>query len=208
MQFVIMIVFFDYYVVDSGKNELCTVTRFNKGIVHKDLFIKEFVKDKEIKSFLANKAIKKSFYDGVYFNTKTRIAEDYEVLTDISLSFEKIIYIPIPLYFYVMREGSLTHSMDMKDILRYFELSVARYKKFQVYDNAISMYGLVKVIFLVLREAYIKDTDVNTTLYESIIKRNIFKIFKDKAFSGNEKKHCLFICLGLSKLYHRIKYNK
>ncbi|MBQ7884187.1 MAG: glycosyltransferase [Phascolarctobacterium sp.] len=83
-------IFFDYYVVENDKDKkLCTVPSFGEGIIDKEMFLKEFVKDKEIKSFLANKAIKRTFYNGLKFNTETRVAEDYELLTDIALLIKK-----------------------------------------------------------------------------------------------------------------------
>lgn len=200
-------IFFDYYIDEFDKNKkLCTISNINEGTICREDFLQEFVKDKYIKSFLANKAIRKSFYAGISFNTRTRIAEDYEVLTDVALLLEKIIYIPIPLYHYVMRGTSLTHTMTLKDKLRYFELSMERYRKFLVFDREISLYGLVKAALLVLREVYLSQVYVNVSIYESVIDKNILEIVKDKAFNLNEKKHCLLVWSRLAKIYYRIKY--
>jgi len=197
---------FDYYVVKEEEYELRTVKNFKTGIISKEIFINEFIKDKEIKSFLANKAIARKFFNELRFNVKTRVAEDYEVLTEIVLNIEKIAYNNKPLYYYVMREDSLTHTMSLDDLVRFYELSVDRYRKFLLFDKNISTYGFVNVALQVLMRNYTTNYSGVMSVYKKSICDNIFKIVFDKEFSFNEKKKYLLVWLRVAPLYYRFKY--
>lgn len=107
-----------------------------------------------------------------------------------------------------MRTASLTHTMLLKDKLKWFELSVKRYRNFKDFSSNLSLYGLIKVDFSILREIYLTKVDVDVSVYENVIRKNILKIIKDRSFSVNEKKHCLLVWLCIYPQYWRLKYKK
>lgn len=202
-------IFFDYYIGSDEKGfKRHNVPKFKEGFVDKEKFIDEHAKDTNIKGMVWCKAIKKSFYNGLNFNTKTRVAEDYELLTDLVLNINTIVYIPKPLYYYVMRESSLTHNGTIDDALRFYELALDRYRKHSRLYKKISTFRLVKIAHSVLVKAYLHNENIEFEKYEKTIKRNIGEILLSSDFKLNEKKQCLLVYLGLAKTYYKIKYGK
>lgn len=200
------LVFFDYYAGSKKKGfKIHTVSGFRQGIISKEKFICEFVKDTNIKSMVWCKAIKKEFYEGLTFNTKTRVAEDYELLTNLVLKVESIVYVSRPLYYYVMREDSLIHTGTLKDVLRFYELCLDRYNKYSLFYKEISFHGLVRAAKSILLQGYISNDEIDLSRYEKIIKDNIINILLDREFCLNEKKQYLLIYFNLAKHYYRAK---
>lgn len=202
-------VFFDYYVGSNEKGfKRNTVLSFKEGFVDKEKFIYEHAKDESIKGMVWCKAIKKSLYDGLRFNTETRVAEDYELLTDLVLKIKTIVYIPKPLYYYVLRESSLTHKGTLDDSLRFYEIALDRYKKHSILYKELSMYRLIKIAHSILAKAYTNGEKIDLGKYEEMIKENIGNILFSRDFKLNEKKQCLLVYLGLAKTYYKIKHGK
>lgn len=200
-------IFFDYYVGCDEKGFKCnTVPNFEKGIVVKEKFMREHIKDTNIKGMVWCKAIKKSLYDGLWFNTNTRIAEDYELLTDLVLRIEKIVYIPKPLYYYIMRENSLTHTGTLKDMQRFYDLVLDRYLKHSKVYKDLSVSKVVRVALDLVVKEYREGSTSDLATYENVIKENIKSILWSSEFKFNEKRKCLFVYWGLAKSYYRLKH--
>ena len=202
-------IFFDYYVgtcKDDFKRN--TVPGFIEGVISKESFIKEHIKDSNIKGMVWFKAIKKSFYDGLWFNKETRVAEDYELLTDLVPKLENIVYIPKPLYYYIYRENSLTNTANFADSLRMFDLVLDRYKKHSRLFKDVSDFHLIKTAIGILIRVYTQGSNIETKRFEEIIKEHIKNIIFNSDFSINEKKQCLFIYFGLAQAYYGMKYGK
>ena len=202
-------IFFDYYVGTCDADfKINTVAEFKEGVVPKEKFIKEHIKDASIKGMVWFKAIKKSFYDGLVFNTETRVAEDYELLTDLVPKLETIIYIPRPLYYYIMRENSLTNTANFKDTLKMYDLVKDRYIKHSMIVKDVSNFHLIKVSLGILIRIYTNGYIMETEKYELTIKDNFRNIIFCNDFSMNEKKQCLLVYLGIAKRYYERKYKK
>lgn len=201
------IVLFDYYYGTFEKGfKANTVPTFKEGAISKEAFIKELSIDKYVKSFLVCKAIKKSLYDGLTFNTTTKFAEDYELLTDLAIKVETIAYIPKPLYYYIKRTTGLTYNQSVKDAIRFYDLVKDRYTKHSRLYGNISSARIIKAAHIVIQKAYLKnDNDINLTIFENHIKNNIATIIFSNEFTLNEKKQCLLVYLGLAKLYYNSK---
>ena len=202
-------IFFDYYVGTSKDDFIInTVPVFEEGIIPKEQFFKEHIKDTTIKGMLWFKAIKRNLYDGLIFNIATKVAEDYELLTDLVLKLETIVYIPLPLYYYVMRNNSLTRKADATDIERMYDLSLDRYQKHSKVFGDISNLYLLKMAHDVLINVYTKGIKIETEKYKKLIAQNVFNIVFNNEFSFNQKKQCVLIWLGLAELYYNWKYKK
>lgn len=202
-------IFFDYYEGSEQQGfTIKTVPDFKEGIVSKEIFVREFIKDKAIKGFLWSKAIKTSCYNGLFFNETTRFAEDYEILTDIALKLEKIVYIHKPLYYYVMREDSITHTAKLSDLLRFYKLVSDRQNKFAQAYKDLSICALVRTILSILIKFYDGESVNSAYRYERFIKDNFINIVCSKDLRLNEKKQCLLIYLGMAAFYYKLKHRK
>lgn len=200
-------VFFDFYEGTCEADfKIMNVPGLMSGVVAKEVFIKEFIKDTYIKGMLWHKAIKRNFYKGLEFNTKTKVAEDYELLTDLVLRLESIVYVKKPLYFYIQRANSLTYNQKVEDGLRFYDLIADRQKKYSLYYKHLSIYKLVKFSHGMIMRKYLCDELYDIKKFELTIKENIFSTLFSSEFSLNEKKQCIFICLGLADFYYRNKY--
>lgn len=137
-------IFFDYYVCSSQKGfKLNTVPVFHEGKVSKEKFIREFIKDINLKSTVWCKAVKKSYYNDLEFNTKIKLAEDFELLTDLILRLESIVYIQRPLYYYVRRDGSLTLTASLEDLIIFYGLVKDRIDKYSRVYRGLSKCKLI-----------------------------------------------------------------
>ena len=201
------LILFDYYSGAFEKGfKVNTVPNFKAGIVTKEAFIKELALDRYVKSFLVCKAIKKSLYDGLFFNTTTKFAEDYELLTDLATKVETIAYIPKPLYYYIKRSTGLTATANVKEAERFYNLVVDRHSKYATLYKGITNCRILKAAHIVLQKAYLKnDKDINLEPYKNQISNNIFHILCSNEFTLNEKKQCLLVYLGLAKFYYGMK---
>ena len=201
------IILFDYYSGTYEKGfKVNTVPTFKEGVISKESFIRELSIDKYVKSFLVCKAIKKSLYDGLTFNTTTKFAEDYELLTDLAIKVETIAYVPKPLYYYIKRTTGLTYNQSVKDAIRFYDLVIDRYTKHSKLYSNISSARIIKAAHIVIQKAYLKkDDDIDLNIFENHIKNNIATIIFSNEFTLNEKKQCLLVYLGLAKLYYNSK---
>lgn len=111
-------IFCDYSTGSSLDNlKRRTIPTWREEMIDKYTFVREFVKDQDIKGYVWNKAIKRRFYDGRQFNAKTRIGEDCEILTDMVTEMDSFVYLQVPLYCYMARENSLTRTGCIEDDL-------------------------------------------------------------------------------------------
>ena len=197
-------ILFDYYTgKKQTKMKRKTVSAFCEGVVRKENFIREFVKDKDIRSYVWNKAIKRSFYKGKVFDTRIKVAEDFAVLTDMVPEMDTIVYVPVPLYYYMIRESSLSQKSDLSDLLKLYELVEGRYQKYSALYEGLSRYKLINCAFNILRRMYLAGNEVDATPYEQIIKDNIGRILREKEFTFNDKKRSMLVCLGLARRWYK-----
>lgn len=199
-------VFFDYMTGYAGKLKLKTVS-FPEGNIDKETFWEEFGNNK-IKSQLWSKAIRKTFFNGYSFEKSVSYGEDYLLLTDLILDLNSIVYIKKTLYYYVLRQGSLTGSTSLSKKIKMLDMFVERYKRYKKLVDNISIASAANYAYGILRNASIDDYNNDDIVYcEKFIKSNIWDIITDKGkdFSIQNKKHCLFVYLGIAKYYNTWK---
>lgn len=203
------IILYDYYdVLPSGEKRLKNIPMFAEGLVDKRVFLAEFLKDEYIMSTLWCKVIKRKFFKGLEFREDVRVMEDALVLTDVMLKIETIAYVKKILYYYGVRMDSLTKSMNVDDAKKCFEISVHRYNKYRDLFGSVSIRMPVKFGYGVLQRAYIENENIDASVYENFIKKNIGKILGSGDFSLNTKKQCILVYLGLARKYNAWKYGK
>lgn len=199
-------IFFDYYTGNAEKGfKRKTVSSFREGRITKEMFVREFIKDDEIRSYVWNKAIKRCLYGDRRFDTEIRVAEDYDLLTDMVVEMTSFVYIPKALCYYVVRLTSLTRTASMKDVVALYRIAVRRYDKFsQIYDG-ISLRSVINFANNVIKLNSEKHGDIDTAPFERVIKENIGQIITSDEYSFNAKKRAIFVWLGIARWYYRRK---
>lgn len=199
-------VFFDYMTGHAGNFKLKTVS-FTEGNIDKETFLEEFGNNK-IESQLWSRAIRKAFFHRYSFEKSVGCGEDYLLLTDLILDLNSIVYIKKPLYYYVLRQDSLTGSASPSEKIKMLDMFVERYKRYKKLVDNISIASAANYAYGILRNASIDDYNNDDIVYcEKFIKSNIWDIITDKGkdFSIQNKKHCLFVYLGIAKYYNTWK---
>lgn len=202
-------IFFDYFYGSENTGfKSNNVRHLKKGFIDKEVFIREQAKDIQVNGSLCLKVIRKSLYDGLWFSNKTRLSEDHEMLTELSLRCETIVYLPMSLYYYINREDSITHTITLQDQIKLYEIALARYTKHSKLYKNLSVAMLVKAAYNVIVKSYAENSDIDIVVYENTIKDNICKIIFSSEFKLNDKKRLIFVYLGILELYYKSKYNK
>lgn len=101
---------FDYFYTQDNIDEPWHIALPEK--VDLNSFVYEQSLERELKNFLWNQVIRASLLKKVKFNEMYHMLEDYDVLTQVTPKFEKIVHIDKCLYHYVQNESSLTHTIS------------------------------------------------------------------------------------------------
>lgn len=101
---------FDYFYTRDDVDEPWHIALPEK--VDLKAFVYEQSLERELKNFLCNQVIRASLLKTVKFNETYHMLEDYDVLTQVTPKFKKIVHIDKCLYHYVQNESSLTHTVS------------------------------------------------------------------------------------------------
>lgn len=199
---------FDMYIGSTEKGFIRNdVPYLDTGLISRNDFLKELTKNKGINSSVACKLIKRKFFNKVLFNERTKFAEDYEFMTKVSTLMKGIVYIKQPIYYYVMRDNSITHTVSVNQLIDYYNLVKNRYENYSSFSNQMSIYGLVVAALSVLINVYKDNYDVNVNEQEELIRKNIFRLLFSSEYNTNEKKKFVLIYLGLARNYYKSRYH-
>lgn len=110
------LIFFEY---DRRENGVSRRMQYqgSSGILDKQRFLYDLVLDVKVRSYLCDKVCKRSLYQGITFPVDVLLMEDYSRLHEICYRARSIYYLARPLYVYLVRTGSLSHTVDFS---RYF----------------------------------------------------------------------------------------
>lgn len=200
-------IFCDYSTGSSLDNlKRRTIPTWREEMIDKHTFVREFVKDQDIKGYVWNKAIKRRFYDGRQFNAKTRIGEDYEILTDMVTEMDSFVYLQVPLYCYMARENSLTRTGCIEDDLALSRLIAVRYQIYTRLYGKMSKCSMPNNAIRIVCKGC-DEVGVDVTLFVRMIRDNIVEILMGQDYRMNDKKRALLIYLGLARWYYQRKKN-
>ena len=121
-------IFFDYAFLINN-----TVKKFkyknDSGYIKKEKFFKELVLDKKIQSQLWSKVMKRTLFNNIRIPKEIKVLEDYAIMPYLVEKANTIYYISDCLYFYLIREGSLTNNtININDDYMCYLMSKNRYK--------------------------------------------------------------------------------
>ena len=197
---------FDYYQGNEKNGyERKTVRNFREGRIDKLTFLKALAENVDVKSFVWCKAIKRSCYGSRRFDTAIRVAEDYELLTDIVIDMDSFVYIPKPTYYYEMRDNSLTKTTRLQDTLGFYRLAKLRYERFSELCDDIGICSLVTFACGAVKRIYRESADIDPSPYERMIKDNIGSILTSNNYTWSQKRQMVLIWSGLGKWYFKGK---
>lgn len=113
---------FDYYLKDKHQ-AIARKTSCHDGILTKEEAMLTTINA----SFLPMKIFKKELFSGVSFPIGKNF-EDVFVTYQLIYKANRICHVPIPLYYYVQNDGSITHINSVQSISDLFEASLTRLK--------------------------------------------------------------------------------
>lgn len=116
---------FDYFYTKNDVDKPRHINLPEK--VNLDDFIYEESLERELQNFLVIRVIRAELLKKVKFNETYHMLEDYDVLTQVTPTFENIVHINKCLYHYVQNESSLTHSVSSEVLWKNIGIVKARY---------------------------------------------------------------------------------
>lgn len=121
-------IFFDYaFLINNTVKKI--KYKNDSGYIKKEKFFKELVLDKKIQSQLWSKVMKRTLFNNIRIPKEIKVLEDYAIMPYLVEKANTIYYISDCLYFYLIREGSLTNNtININDDYMCYLMSKNRYK--------------------------------------------------------------------------------
>lgn len=128
---------FDYFYTRDDVDEPQHIALPEK--VELKSFVYEQSLERELKNFLWNQVIRAALLKKVKFNETYHMLEDYDVLTQVTPKFKKIVHIDKCLYHYVQTESSLTHTVSSEVRWNNIDIVQRRYDYYKALGLPISI---------------------------------------------------------------------
>lgn len=128
---------FDYFYTRDDVDEPWHIALPEK--VDLKAFVYEQSLERELKNFLWNQVIRAALFKKVKFNETYHMLEDYDVLTQVTPKFKKIVHIDKCLYHYVQTESSLTHTVSSEVLWKNIDIGQRRYDYYKKLGLPISI---------------------------------------------------------------------
>lgn len=198
-------ILFDYYRRKREQNTYKKGCDFAEGNVEYKQFLGSFAQDHAIKNYLWHKVIKRSICEGVSFDETIHLCEDAKWLTDVTLAASSIVYVKKAIYYYEIREGSLSRAASYIETKKILEIFLTRCERYREVLGSVSLSAPLKVMVQLCVLRYRGGHCEDISYYEDFIRKNAVKALCGGGLNGNEKKRILLIALGLGKYYYRKK---
>lgn len=191
---------FDYFYTRDDVDEPWHIALPEK--VDLKSFVYEQSLERELKNFLWNQVIRASLLKKVRFNETYHMLEDYDVLTQVTPKFKKIIHISKCLYHYVQNESSLTHTASSKVLWKNIDIGQRRYDYYKKLGLPISIsdFAIHLVEYLYQNECH----GIRWLERSAIVRRNLRlhqgEILQDKGVSKKVKIKAICAIMGMDSL--------
>jgi len=204
------IILFDYYIVKNMEYEKHTL-QYHEGFLDKQEAMSELSLDEDLRSYLWNKAFKRSLFEGVCFPDIYRLMEDYYIMHLLFHRASSFYYLPRLLYYYFERPGSICRTVgydaqkehdNIQITLKRLEFLNENYPAISQADTLIA--PLHHSIRTLLAGDY-QDEGVQTVL--KFIRKNLWGLLFTNKLSCKEKRDILFIVANPA-IYRRYKLRK
>ena len=121
------LIFFEHDRVENGVSRRMQY-QGKSGILDKQRFLYDLVLDMKVRSYLCDKVCRRSLFRGISFPTDVLLMEDYARLHEICYRARSIYYLARPLYVYLVRTGSLSHTVDFSRYFNAVHIAKERYE--------------------------------------------------------------------------------
>lgn len=159
-----------YKYVDTNYNHIKT-TLYPPKIIEKDMLISNFITGTEFDAAVWNKLYKRNVIGGIRFDESVKIGEDVIFNYSVLKNANRICVMNIALYNYLFRNDSISHTVNVPYLTRYFMYrNIFEAEKDNKYNYHNCLYKFQNVLFVCLRELLkSKNSDFIAQLYPEMI---------------------------------------
>lgn len=197
-------IFYDYFFT-IGERDIPSHIRLPKEVTL-DAFTYEQSLEQELKNFLWNQVIRTDLLESAYFHEDYHMLEDYDMLTKVTPSFQRILHIPKCLYHYVQNESSLTHNISADILWRNIQIVKKRYDKYCSLGISVSINDYVIQLLAYLYESNSKKDKAwreRSKKCRIVLRQYLCNILRDKDAARSVKVGIVFAVAGLEKLLYK-----
>lgn len=191
---------FDYFYTRDDVDEPWHIALPEK--VDLKAFVYEQSLERELKNFLCNQVIRASLLKKVKFNETYHMLEDYDVLTQVTPKFKKIVHIDKCLYHYVQTESSLTHTVSSEVRWNNIDIVQRRYDYYKKIGLPISINDCAIHFCEYLYQS--KCHEIKWAERSAIVRENLRlhqgEILRDKGVGKRVKIKAIFAIMGMDSL--------
>ncbi|EPP14211.1 cell wall biosynthesis glycosyltransferase [Megasphaera sp. BL7] len=191
---------FDYFYTRDNVDEPWHIALPEK--VGLKAFVYEQSLERELKNFLWNQVIRAALLKKVKFNETYHMLEDYDVLTQVTPKFKKIIHINKCLYHYVQTESSLTHTVSSEVRWNNIDIVQRRYDYYKKIGLPISINDCAIHFCEYLYQS--KCHEIKWAERSAIVRENLRlhqgEILRDKGVGKRVKIKAIFAIMGMDSL--------
>lgn len=184
------IVCFDYFRVENDKPKMMPYGGKSR-ILNKAAYIADLTIDEKVLSYLHTRVFKKCLFTELKFPGDISLMEDYSIIHKLFYEAETIYYLAKPLYFYIIRNDSISHSVHLENCFKAMFIAKERYQWLTARGVKVSDVAYLKhYIYFVV--AVIKEQECNSwkkelELCHQEISRNIKALLLSKDVSIKNK---------------------
>lgn len=201
------LVYFEHHRIEKGVSQTIQYQSAS-GILDKQKFIYDLALDMKVRSYLCDKIFKRSLFHNIAFPTDISLMEDYSVLHKLCYKAETIYYLAKPLYEYVIRKGSISHTVDIGKSYQAVQIAKERYNWLCERKVRVSKAGYLRqcllFLLIVLKWKIEKMWKYEFDFCENEIRENIKSILKSRDISMKDKVKYGMIYLHMLKLSYRV----
>lgn len=179
------------------------------GIVDRDTFVEDLVRDIRMLSGMPNKVIRAELFQGVRFDEALPILEDYAAILSILEPAGTVYYIPKPLYRYRQHPGSLLHSGSAGRAFRSVEIALAREAAVAPRFHAAAVTAVaIQAFKFCWNQATSPDfaaEPAQLRFCRRYIRRHLPTLLRDPDLTRSMKMKYFFLSIGLYELLLRVR---
>lgn len=189
------IVCFDYFRVENDKPKKMAYGGKSR-ILNKAAYIADLTLDDKVLSYLHTRVFKKVLFTDIKFPRDISLMEDFSIIHKLFYEADKIYYLAEPLYFYIIRNGSISNSVNLGNCFKAMFIAKERYqwltaRGIKVSDVAYLKHYLYFVV-AVIKEQECDNWKNELALCHQEISRNITSLlFSNDVSIKNKVKYVM-----------------
>lgn len=204
------IILFDFCIVSSGGCEKHTL-QYHEGFLNKQEAMAALVLDEDVRSYLWNKAFKRSLFEGICFPDIYRLMEDYSVMHLLFHKADTFYYLPRLLYYYLARPGSISRTVGYDRQKEHAKIQVTLQRmeflneNYPVISRVDRLIPPIKHSIKTLLRGNYQDEGLQTVL--KLMRKNLWTLLLTNKLSCKQKRNIILI-VAYPEVYRRYKLRK